>query len=362
MFLLREAQTSDENSILALAEHLNTLNLSPDRRVIQEEVAGSVRSFSGAPDPSVFDPERRFMFVLEDEHGKVVGTSALHAQHGTLDEPHTFFRVQSDERFSWLSLQGQNPKPMHKRHVVLAMGETFEGPTEVGGLVLHPSLRGHPDKLGTLLSLGRFMFIAGKRQWFRDRLLAELLPPLAHDAAGQPCSPLWDALGSKLTGLDYDSADKLSRDNKEFIHQLFPRMPIYACLLSQEAQAVIGKVGPQSEGARRLLEKIGFFDSDKIDPFDGGPHWEAVTDAITPIRANVRVNLVAGEPGEGALRWLIACFGGEQNHYRAVLVRARYIAQSVDRREGELIVDPEVIARLGAQGAPPPSKILAFAP
>jgi 4-amino-4-deoxy-L-arabinose transferase-like glycosyltransferase len=38
--------------------------------------------------------------------------------------------------------------------------------------------RRHPDKLGRLLSLARFVFIATYRGWFRDRLLAELLPPL----------------------------------------------------------------------------------------------------------------------------------------------------------------------------------------
>ena len=281
MFLLREASPADLRGLLELAKLLNTLNLPPDEAYLRELIDVSEASFSGGDEPESFDPARRFLFVLEAPDGRVVGTSALHAQHGTPDEPHVFFRVQEDERLSHLDLE-RTDDPVYKKHVVLTLGETFNGPSEVGGLVLHPDLSGQPGKLGTLLSLSRFMFVAIHRNWFRDQMLAELLPPLEKNSDGSPRSLLWDALGRRLTGLDYDSADKLSRTNHHFIHRLFPRTPIYACLLPQEAQAVIGKVGPASQGAARLLERVGFEISDRVDPFDGGPHYHAVTDELLP--------------------------------------------------------------------------------
>src|SRR5690606_41403419 len=82
---------------------------------------------------------------------------------------------------------------VHMTHTMLYLGQTYDGPTELGGLVLRPELRKHPEKLGRLLSLARFVFIARHRGWFRDRLLAELLPPLVKGPGGTTRSPLWDA-------------------------------------------------------------------------------------------------------------------------------------------------------------------------
>jgi arginine N-succinyltransferase len=169
------------------------------------------------------------------------------------------------------------------RHTTLTLGMTYDGPSEVGGLVLHPDFRGHPDKLGRLLSLGRFVFLAMRRAWFRDTVLAELLPPLSRSIEGTR-SQLWDALGRRFTGLSYDEADALSRSDKRFIWQLFPMSPVHVSLLPEAVRDVIGKIGNDSEGARRLLHRIGFRASDRIDPFDGGPHLEAVTDEISLVR------------------------------------------------------------------------------
>ena len=104
-----------------------------------------------------------------------------------------------------------------------------------------------PERLGQLISYVRFLYIRMHRDWFRDELLAELLPPLEPDGT----SHLWDALGRKFTEMTYAEADRLSKKNKEFIKGLFPEGAIYASLLPQEAQDVIGKVGAQTRGSRR---------------------------------------------------------------------------------------------------------------
>ena len=355
MFLFREASTADEGSILELARHLNTLNLPPDEAFVRELLSRSEASFLGGDHPDAFDPERRFLFVLEGPDGRVVGTSMIHAQHGTPREPHVFFRVDAEERFAELSMaaeQGPEHREVHMVHTMLTLGLTYQGPSEVGGLVLDPQLRGHPGKLGRLLSLGRFVYMATRREWFRDRVLAELLPPLVRGPRGKTRSPLWDSLGSRFTGLTYDEADALSRDDKEFIWRLFPVMPVHASLLPEEVQSIVGQVGDGSMGAKRLLESVGFFYTKRVDPFDGGPHFEANTDDVTLIRDVRPYRPVAAElpepsAEEGWQPGIIATLASEPSRFRAV-----WTPMDADPTVGE--VDPDhvrlprpALARLG---------------
>jgi arginine N-succinyltransferase len=54
---------------------------------------------------------------------------------------------------------------------------------------------------------------------------------------------------------------------------------------------VVGRVGEETQPARRLLEKLGFQHKDMVDPFDGGPHLEAATDEISIVRNTFRAEL-----------------------------------------------------------------------
>jgi len=340
MFLYREAMKSDEDAIFELARHLNTLNLPPERSFISQLLGRSLASFRGTPD---FDPGRRFLFVLEAPDGRVVGTSMIHAQHGDFDEPHVFFRVITEERYADLIGPSGDHHEVHMLHTMLHLGQTYDGPSELGGLVLDPDLRGHPEKLGRLLSLGRFVFVAGFRGWFRDRLLAELLPPLYKGSGGATRSPLWDALGSVFTGLTYEEADRLSRTSKDFIWRLFPAMPVHASLLPEGVREIIGKVGPNTIGAQRLLERIGFKYSGRIDPFDGGPHLEAATDEVSIVRETQKYIPEIGEPDNDASLAIVAMTADEAPHFRAVWTRATIIESSRPR----IRVRREALERIG---------------
>ncbi len=308
-FVFRDALASDEDAIFELAGHLDTLNLPPDRPFLRELIERSRESFAGGREPGFFDPERRFLFVLEGIHddgrSEVVGTSMIHAQHGTRHEPHVFFRVVDEERYAELSLESER-RDVHMVHKMLHIGLTYQGPTEIGGLVLRPDLRKHPHKLGRLLSLGRFLYIAAHRHRFRDRILAELLPPLERGPHGRARSRLWDALGSRFTNLTYAEADRLSTYDKEFIWRLFPVSPVHASLLPREVQDIIGQVGPETLGALRLLQSVGFADSGKVDPFDGGPHWEAATDEISLVREAQWCRAKAGSVDEQGVPGIVA--------------------------------------------------------
>jgi arginine N-succinyltransferase len=161
----------------------------------------------------------------------------------------------------------------------------------------------------------RFLYIAMHREWFRDELLAELLPPLEPDGT----SHLWNAFGRKFTEMTYAEADRLSKKNKEFVKGLFPEGPIYASLLPENAQSVIGKVGAQTRGVEKLLTRIGFRYAWRVDPFDGGPHFTAPTEEVSLVRASHRA-LVARPIGDGEpckSRALVAIEHPEPPFFRA---------------------------------------------
>src|SRR5512141_815703 len=147
MLLLRDAQRSDLESLSALARVLDTVNLPDDPRALTRTIDLSVRSFAG----EIRDPLRRsYVFVAEEPRsGKVLGTSMVIAQHGTRESPCTFFHVNEREHYS-------GTLDRHFRHTVLSIGYHFEGPTEIGGLVVAPGRRGAPEKPGKQLAYVRF--------------------------------------------------------------------------------------------------------------------------------------------------------------------------------------------------------------
>jgi arginine N-succinyltransferase len=275
---IRGVEPDDEEQLLCVARHLNTVNLPDDRDAVRGIIDLSQRSFAG----EVKDPRKReYVFVLLDvAQNRVVGTSMIVAQLGRRDAPYIYLDVLEEEKYS-------ATLDRHFHHTLLRIGYSYAGPTEIGGLIVLPEYRAVPERLGQLISYVRFLFIASHRALFRDEVLAELLPPLEPDGT----SHLWEAFGRRFTGLSYGEADILSKKNKEFIKSLFPDGVVYASSFSQEAQGVIGKVGQQTRGVEKLLKRIGFRYAYRIDPFDGGPHFTAPTDEITLVAETWRAKV-----------------------------------------------------------------------
>ena len=332
MFLIRESFEGDVEQILEIAHHLDSVNLPADRGHLERILARSAASFEERLPP----PEREYLFVLEDLAARrLIGTSIIHAQHGTRRSPHVFLQVLEDERYS-------ETLDRYLVHECLRLAYNYDGPTEIGGLILLPEYRGHSDSLGRFLSYTRFLFIAMHRPVFRDRVISELLPPLEPDGT----SRLWNQLGQKFTGLSYSEADLLSKDNKEFIKSLFPHGLIYTSLFPQEVREVIGVVGPETKGVEKMLRRIGFQYANQIDPFDGGPHFIAETDRITLVRDARQVELVE-RAGGGAARWTIVAAEStrERPHFRAVATQASGWTGEAGSRLG---IPADALDRLGA--------------
>jgi arginine N-succinyltransferase len=234
-------------------------------------------------------------------------------QHGSRKAPHVYFDVLEEERYS-------ETLDRHFVHRVLRIGYNYKGLTEVGGLVVRPEFRRHPDRLGRLLTSVRFLYIARHRPAFCDEVLSELMPPLEPDGT----SLLWESLGRRFTGLSYQEADRLSQDNKEFIRTLFPQDPLYASLLPAHVQELIGKVGPETRAVEKVLREIGFSYAHRIDPFDGGPHWEARLADVTLVRSH-RAGRLSPAPlaGEGQEALVAVEPRGGPDRFRAVRTPVR---------------------------------------
>ncbi|HTE50535.1 MAG TPA: arginine N-succinyltransferase [Kofleriaceae bacterium] len=337
MFLIRESFEEDVDQILEVAHHLDTVNLPADRGRIERILALSRASF----DETIPVAEREYLFVLEDlEARRAIGTSMIHAQHGTRRSPHVFLQVLKEERYS-------ETLDRYMVHECLRLAYNYDGPTEIGGLILLPEYRGHAESLGKLLSYARFLFIAMHRILFRDQVISELMPPLEPDGT----SRLWNHFGHNFTGLTYSEADLLSKDNKEFIRALFPHTLIYTALFPDEVKALIGVVGPETRGVEKMLRRIGFEYAQQIDPFDGGPHFIAETDRVTLLRDARPVELVV-RPASGTDRWAIvgveAPVAERRPRFRAAGTR---VSGWTGAAGAVLGVSAEVMERL-ASGAP----------
>lgn len=314
---IRALLPGDEEQLYRVAKHLNSVNLPADRGRIEEIVDLSHRSFTGALKNK---SEREYVFVMIDrEKGDaIIGTSMIISQLGRRGAPYIYFDVLTEEKFS-------STIDKHFHHVVLRIGYSYDGPTEIGGLVMDPAYRTAPERLGSLISYVRFLFISLHRELFKEEVIAELLPPLEPDGT----SHLWEALGRKFTDMSYAEADVLSKKNKEFIKGLFPEGVVYASLLPKDAQDVIGKVGAQTRGVEKMLRRIGFRYADRVDPFDGGPHFFAATEDILPVRdtrrvpATSRLSAAPGEPAQGVVRGLVAVEFDGPPFFRATLGGAR---------------------------------------
>jgi arginine N-succinyltransferase len=317
MFRIRQSYREDVDQVLAVAEHLDTVNLPADKTHIEAILERSEKSFAGAL-PVV---EREFVFVLEDlAKRQIIGTSIIYAQHGTKRAPHVFFRVERDERYSYTI-------DRYFVHQTLRIGYNYDGPTEIGGLILLPEYRGRvQEALGKALSFVRFLYMRIHREMFRDQVLSELLPPLEADGT----STLWEHLGRRFTGLTYQEADLLSKDNKEFINALFPDDPIHTELLPDAVRRNIGLVGPETRGVEKMLTRIGFRYASQIDPFDGGPHFTARTDEITIVRDAVQRPVRLVEDIDAERPWAILAVDREGDRPRFRATGARVIPMTED--------------------------------
>lgn len=280
MLCVRPARRDDLGGIRELAKLAGPgfTSLAVGEDVLVARLEKSVKSFSG---PSEISPDHIYLLMLEDADGSLVGMSAIKAQIGMRD-PFFNFRILK---------QAQKSSVTDRRFDmnVLVLVNDLTGSTEVGSLFVRADQRG--TGAGRLISQARYMLMAADQDRFAKRVISELRGHVSDDGV----SPFWDAIGRKFFHMDFNEADKISAEkDNQFILDLMPKHPIYAALLPQEAQDVIGQTHPAGVGARRYLESEGFRYDGMVDIFDGGPSVNAPLADIRTIRHSRIVTLREG--------------------------------------------------------------------
>lgn len=244
-------------------------SLPADADVLRQKIEKSVASFAG--DEGAREKEN-FLFVLEDpESGKVVGTTGIKAHIG-LSQPFYSYKITT-------ITQHCKELALFSRHQILQVTNDLTGCSEVGSLFLLPHYR--RDRIGRMLSLSRFLFMAAYPDYFAEQTIAEMRG--VNDNSG--ASPFYDSLAKPFFEMEFHMADYINATKgNEFISDLMPRYPIYVALLPKVAQDVIGQPHPNSVPARAMLEREGFKFQGYIDIFDGGPTLQADTANIRALR------------------------------------------------------------------------------
>ncbi len=331
MYILRSANLNDLDDLYELSQLMLFINLPPDKEIIKSKIESSIRAFTK---PSKKLWENYYLFVLEDSKAqRIIGASMIHAQHGTENEPHYFFTVSQENKFSKTLNTGFI-------HGTLKLGLETNGPTEIGGLILDPDFRKSDKKLGKQLSYVRFLYMGMHTDRFKDTIHSELMPPF--DSEGH--APLWEAIGRRFLNLEYHEADMLSRSNKEFILNLFPADTIYMTLLPIEARNAIGKVGDSTAPVKKMLESIGFKYNNEVDPFDGGPHYRAKLKDILPVKDLFEVEILIREKiVKSDLDSILACFPTQDGSFKAAVISGNLNKGNPNK----FIIDPDEARELG---------------
>lgn len=291
MYIIRRAKADDATTLLKMAKMVHFINLPASKQIISDKIAQSRQSFLRAAGNDKAAPRKKvyandggiaektaaaelFMFVLEDLSSPgCLGTSQIVSQMGGAGNPNVCFKLEEREKYSTSLKFGT-------KNIVARVFLDESGPTELGGLIMQPSFRGHPLKLGRFVSLVRFHFLALHREIFRPTILAEMMAPITPEGDNL----LWDYLGRRFIPLSYTEADEFCQHSREFMTSLLPEGDIHLSLLPPEARALVGEVGPETVPARRMLEKLGFTFTGMVDPFDGGPYLLAKTDEIQIVK------------------------------------------------------------------------------
>ena len=273
--LVRCARPQDLDALLDLARSagLGMTNLPPCADKLSALLAASAAALAGERKPG-----SQILLVLE-AGGEVVGTGCIFPSVGG-DWPFYSYRI---------GRLRQTSQALGKvvENTILTPVNDYDGSAEVGGLFVRPGLRGVAG--GRLMARSRYLFMAGHRDWFGDRVVSELR--VYQDAEGR--SPFWEAVGQKFYGLEFREADRISvGPGKQVIADLGPKYPIYLNLLPSDAAMSVGQFHPEGARAHALLVEEGFRFEGCIDIFDAGPTMVADIDGLRAV-SGARVATVA---------------------------------------------------------------------
>ena len=327
---LRPAKKSDHQAVLNLAKQagFGMTSLPPDEEVLAEKIAKSEASFAASPNEN---EEYSYFFVLEDpeKDGHIAGTCGIKSRIG-LKQPFYSYKVTT-------ITQASQQLDIFSKHSMLQVTNDLTGCSEIGALFLLPEYR--RDRIGKMLSLSRFLFIAAHPDYMAEQVIAEMRG--VHDSDGN--APFYNSIANHFFQMPFAQADYVNAtQGNQFINDLMPKYPIYVSLLPSEAQAVIGQPNPASEPAKFMLERQGFKTSGYVDIFDGGPTMIVDRDRIRAVRDSRVVKIVdMQEMGENDPKMIAS--NDKFADFRSGMGRIRTV------NDDEVVVSTRLRARLGVE-------------
>ncbi len=275
MNIIRPIRTSDFTALYEIAEEsgVGFTSLPVNDNLLAKKITRSEASFT----KEVSSPKNEsYLFVMQDSTTEaVVGTCGIEACVGIED---AFYHYHLGK-----VVHASRELNIHNTVEILTVCNDYSGISEICTLFLREPAR--QPNMGRFLSKVRFLFMAEHQHRFTDRIIAEMRG--VSDENGR--SPFWEWLEKHFFSMDFPTVDYLTGiGNKVFIAELMPKYPIYVNLLSQAAQAAIGKVHDKTKPALALLEKEGFKCRGYVDIFDAGPTIEAEVDTLKTVRESIR--------------------------------------------------------------------------
>lgn len=333
MLVVRPIRKNDYEALRVCAEESGHgfTSLPVNEELLSNRIDHSLASFS-KQDVRAPGDEGYLMVGVDSQSGEVAGTTAIEAAIGW-DVPFYTYHISK--------IVHSSPKlGVNNLVKLLTFGNNYTGCTEVCTLFLRPDFRGGLN--GKLMSKCRFLLMAEHPQRFAKTVFAEMRG--VSDEQGN--SPFWQWLQKHFFSIDFTLADYLTGIGKKgFIADLMPKLPIYINLLSEEAQAVIGKVHQNTVPALKMLEQEGFVCRDYVDIFDAGPTVECDLQNIVSVRNSFRAHAKVSEHASSQ-NYLIA--NTSFDNFRAVAARAAY-----DPVTGSVILTHEAAGALEIESGDP---------
>lgn len=324
MNVIRPIAQKDFAALLKIAEEsgIGFTSLPVDDTLLQNKIEKSQTSFSAQISTA---GDEGYLFVLEDSiTGEILGTSGIEAKVGVTDP---FYHYHMGK-----VVHASRELNIYNTVDILTFCNDYTGVSEICTLFLRETAR--VKDMGKFLSKTRFLFMAEHPERFSTTVIAEMRG--INDENGR--SPFWEWLEKHFFSIDFPTADYLTGIGKKvFIAELMPKYPIYVNLLSDAAQAVIGKVHDKTKPALNLLQKEGFVCRGYVDIFDAGPTVEADLPQIKTVRESISKPVIAGKLDANASKAMIC--NTSLSNFRAVM-------QPVNETPDHIIVSSETLAAL----------------
>ena len=253
-----------------LAGNFPLSSLPDDKNRLEELIERSWLSFKGG----LPQEQRRLLFVLEVE-GQIIGSSQILSYQ---EQNHSYFLLCRTE----------------KEETVLQLSEDKKGRTQLGGLILNPQYRRHPEKWGRQIGLFRFLYMAEYPEAFTETIEVSLTAPLQKKGNE---SLFWNCMNFSKLPKDYKSALQLYKTKPSLFFSRFPKTLTFPLKnLPEKLRDSLASIHSETLPAYRGLLKLGFKKTSRHHILDGGIFLEAKKRNLSILNQSRQVLLKQGQP------------------------------------------------------------------